>query len=106
MRPVDAAVACRRLLAGEDPEAVLAGAHGPVRSALVRGVVALLRPVPGHAAGDPEIMLRALVRRAALRAREDALHAQRDLERDRTRDLVLDTDDAVEAAAVRISRSP
>ena len=63
MRLVDPAVACRRLLAGEDTEAVLAGAHGPARSALVRGGVTLLRPVAGRRAGDPEAMLVALVAR-------------------------------------------
>ena len=66
MRPIDPAIACRRLVDGEDLERVTAGLRGDARSLLLGGVVALLRPRPGRTtAGErSDVVARALVARA------------------------------------------
>ena len=47
-----------------------------------------------------------VARREALRAYERAVDARRDRGRDRTAFMALDTDEAIEAEAVRICREP
>jgi hypothetical protein len=45
-RPLDPLSACRRLVEnGEDLDRVLAGTHNEARAELIRGVIAMLRPL-------------------------------------------------------------
>ena len=76
MRPVDPAIACRRLVEDdEDLDAVTAGTHGEARAELVRGVLALLRPRHDQRGAvslddvDPEIAVQVLVARAQVAGR-------------------------------------
>ena len=75
-RPLDPVSACRRLVEdGEDLAHVTSGTHGEARAALVRGVIALLRPRhDGHGwmsldDVDPDVALEILVSRAQVAGR-------------------------------------